>query len=133
MHVQCNARIFNMKELNFQSLGIGIVLSGKTGCLTIGKEVVKRLNMPTYASILVNKAKTAIAVIPCHEREILSFKVPEGVMDDHDKRFRIYSKEFVEDMLRTNSLDKNKTYHIAGTFYEKSEMAIFPITEMVED
>ena len=54
-------------------------------------------------------------------------------MDDHDKRFRIYSKEFVEDMLRTNSLDKNKTYHIAGTFDEKSEMAIFPITEMVED
>ena len=42
MHAQCNARVFNMKERSFQSLGIGIVLSGKTGCLTIGKEVVKR-------------------------------------------------------------------------------------------
>ena len=128
MHAQCNARLFSMKELNFQPLGIGIVISGKKGYLTIGKDVVKKLNMPTHASILINKSKTAIAVIPCHEREILSFKVPDGLMDDHHKSFTRYSKEFVEDVLQTNSLDKNKTYHIAGTFDEKFEIAVFPIT-----
>ena len=46
MHAQCNARLFSMKELNFQPLGIGIVISGKKGYLTIGKDVVKKEPSP---------------------------------------------------------------------------------------
>lgn len=68
----------------------------KEGCISIGKDAIRALGVPRYISILINEEKKTLAIIPCGEHDSLSFQVPEDLLTDLNKSFRIYSIQFID-------------------------------------
>lgn len=95
--------------------------------VTIGKDVVKCLGFPTYLSLRINEQKNTLALIPCEEKSVLSFKVPEKLLTDHHTVFRINSKSFVMTLLTMCGLSENCIYECKGVFSEKVNAVIFSL------
>jgi len=92
-------------------------LLGKEEAIGIGKEVVKALGVPEYITFKVKDNKRSIIIIPCEKEDVMSFKVPEEFLKPHSHRnFRLYSKEYVIDLLKNLGLETNKSHYFYGTY-----------------
>lgn len=105
-----------------------MTLSGGEEVISLGRDVVRGLNVPSFIKILVSEDYDEIVFTPCAEKEHMSFKVPEKVFTQHSG-MRMYSKAFVHDVLVRNGFDKTKTYNFKGRYLNEQKNAIvFPLT-----
>lgn len=116
-----------MKQDKPNSLRISI--QGSFNTISIRKNVVRTLGSPEYIRLLINKKKNSIALRECRSNDPLSFRVPDGFAENVDRRFRITSKGFVGDLLRTNRLDTAGAYIIDGEYLEKENAVVFQMSE----
>lgn len=108
-----------------QRLPISIL--GRENGILIGRNVILKLGVPNYICILKGTDKESIAIVPCTEKQPLSFKVPEDFLGARNRKMRIYSQAFVQELLAANDLDPMKTHRIYGAYSEAHNAAIFPL------
>ncbi len=114
------------KEDKSSSLHISIMAS-EHGIL-IGRNVYSILGMPEYICILKGEDKRSIAIAPCSAKHVLSFKVPEQfAVGKTNSKFRIYSHDFVEELLSANTLAPNMTHKVSGSYDKEHNAVIFPL------
>ena len=105
-----------------------MTLSGGEEVISLGRDVVRGLNVPQFIKILVSENYDALVFAPCAEKEHMSFKVPEKMFTQHSG-MRMYSKAFVHDVLERNGFDTTKTYNFKGRYLNEQKNAIvFPLT-----
>lgn len=125
-----NGQDIKMWNGNKYSVRVEISISGKRKEIHIGKDVVRLLGAPRYLCLKVNKAMDSIAVMPCPEKEYMSFKVPDGILLGKHVSMRVVSRAFVEKILMANGYKDNSTYQITGTYLEKNNAVIFNMADM---
>ena len=101
------------------------LMGGEYGIL-VCHSVIQRLGSPNYICILKGIDKQSIAIAPCSEKHALSYKVPENLISA-DRKIRIYSRDFVQELRLANGLDPAKTHRIYGEYSEKHNAVIFPL------
>lgn len=107
--------------------GIGLTLQGKKCCLSVSKGVIKAFGCPPYITLKISDAKDSISVIPCDERDAMSFKVPSSLFTNRHTVMRINSKRFVHGIMLTNDLDISKTYNLSGAYIKDRNTAVFSL------
>ncbi len=105
----------------------GISLCFKEGCISVGKDVIRALGEPRYISILKNYEKKTLLIIPCGEYAPLSFKVPEDLMVNTNKKFRIYSLQFVENIRIKYGYTNNKLIRLNGVYDCSMRSVVFEL------
>ena len=78
--------------------------------------------------IVLSEERDSLAIAPCSEKQKLSFAVQKDFLN-RNVMFRIHSKQFVEDVLRSVGLDINKTYRLKGTFIPEHSVITFDFSE----
>ena len=105
---------------------------GKQNRINIGKETVRLLGCPQFVTIYLSTNRQYLAVAPCDEHNLMSFRVPDDLMQDHRKCLRIYSKAFVESILRERNQFVNGTYCVSGNYSESQHAVLFPLSQLAE-
>ena len=108
-----------------QRLPISIL--GRENGILIGRNVILKLGVPNCVCILKGTDKESIAIVPCTEKQPLSFKVPEDFIGARNRKMRIYSQAFAQELLMANDLDPAKTHRIYGEYSEAHNAVIFPL------
>lgn len=109
-----------------------ISIHSKYQVIQISKEVIRKLGSPHYICPKVNKSRTSVAIMPCKEKDVMSFAVPENLLTDNSVGFRLCSKQFVELLIYKNNLDIDITYQIDGTYLAKNNAVIFNMEDAKE-
>lgn len=115
---------------NTKNRAPAISINGKQYCINIGRDVIRKLGFPSHVCILQNYRKNAIAIMPCEETEVLSFRVPDGFTTDRMKKFRIYSQALVEEILSNNDLEAGCIYSLKGQHEPDANAVIFYLSEI---
>jgi len=110
---------------------IEITLQGARNCISISKGTIKALGTPTHVSLKISDAHDSISVFPCHEDDVMAFRVPAKLFLDHKCVMRINSKRFVQGIMRSNSLDITKTYTLSGDHIKDINTAVFSLVKGV--
>ena len=105
-----------------------ISFKGREKCINIGKDVIRLLQEPPFIGLFLSEEGDSLAIAPCSEKQKLSFAVPKNLLTSN-AMFRIYSKQFVEDILRSVGLDIDKTYRLKGTFIPEHSVITFAFSE----
>ncbi|MBR3243011.1 MAG: hypothetical protein IKF90_09970 [Parasporobacterium sp.] len=108
-----------------RTLSPRITLNGKLHSITISKDVVRLLGLPSHVCIMRNLDGRSLAVRPCDEKEYLSLEVPEFESWKRNKHLRIYSTEFVREFLVHNGCDESETLTMPGEYDPKNNAVIF--------
>lgn len=106
---------------------IEMSLQGKQNCISVGKGVIKALGAPTHVSLKISDTHDSISVFPCHEDDVMAFRVPTKLLVDHKCVMRINSKRFIQGIMRVNELDPTKTYTLSGEYLADKNIAIFSL------
>ena len=110
---------------------IEITLQGARNCISISKGTIKALGTPTHVSLKISDAHDSISVFPCHEDDVMAFRVPAKLFLDHKCVMRINSKRFVQGIMRSNSLDVTKTYTLSGDHIKDNNTAVISLVKGV--
>lgn len=110
----------------------GISLCFKEGCISVGKDVIRALGEPRYISILKNDEKKTLLIIPCGEYDSLSFKVPEDLLVNTNKKLRIYSFKFVEDLREMYGYPNIKLIRLSGVYDSSMRGVIFELDSITK-
>lgn len=110
---------------------IEMTLQGARNCISIGKGVIRALGKPSHVTLKISDTNDSISVLPCDERDIMSFRVPAKLFTDHRCVMRINSKRFVHGIMKMNELDISKTYTLSGSYLEEKKTAVFSLTDGV--
>lgn len=106
---------------------IEMSLQGGQNCISIGKGVIKALGAPSHVSLKISDTHDSISVFPCHEDDVMAFRVPAKLLVDHKCVMRINSKRFIQGLMRTNNLDTTKTYTLSGEYLPDKNIAVFSL------
>lgn len=106
---------------------LSISVMGEEHGILIGRSVVDKLGLPTHICILKGEDKQSIAIVPCAGKHVLSFKVPDDYITTPNRKFRIYSHDFIEELLIANNLEPAKTHRVYGEYSEEHNAVIFPL------
>ena len=106
-----------------------ISFQGKDKCVNVGKDVIRLLGNPAFIGLFLSEDGESLAISPCSEKKALSFAVPKDFLSRSKVQFRIHSKQFVEDILLSARLDKDRTYRLEGTFIPELNMVTFQLSE----
>lgn len=105
--------------------------SAKSRQIRIGTGVVRILGNPEYVCLRINDTWDMIAILPCEGTDLMSFKVPDGLLDDSRRQsLRISSKLFVDMVLSHNNLDTETIYSVKGMYSESENAVLFPLYEV---
>ena len=107
----------------------GITVDFRAGCVRVGKDVIRALNEPEYISIMKNNEKKTLLIIPCGEHEQLSFSVPNNLLKDCNKVFRIYSLQFTNEFRSEGGFYSDNYVRLQGYYDEKMACVVFPFGE----
>lgn len=107
----------------------GITINFREGCVSIGKDVIRALNEPEYISIMKNNEKKTLLIIPCGEYDLLSFNVPDNLLRDYNKAFRIYSLQFTNEFRSEGDFYSENYIRLQGYYDEKMACVVFPFGE----
>ena len=100
---------------------------GKDKYIALNKYSILALGEPRHICMLIRSDKQAIAFVPCKEKHVMSFKVHENYSDSKNLEFKIWSKGFVEQLVRVNNLETEKSHYIEGAYDEAKNIIEFPI------
>lgn len=110
---------------------IELSVQGAKNCISIGKGVIRALGKPSHVSLKISDKNGFISVFPCDEDNVMSFKVPTRLFLDHKCVMRIYSKRFVQGLMKSNDLDVSRTYTLSGDYLEDKNIAVFSLVDGV--
>lgn len=98
---------------------------GKHNRISVGKDVVRALGVPSYVCIRISETKDSIAMMPCEPADFMSFRVPDKLLSDHHCVFRIHSKEFVHGILVRQGINLDDTLVVTGSLCQKNNVVTF--------
>ena len=101
------------------SMRLFVSLSGKRYRIHICKDIIRVLGRPKYISLKVNKERDSFIVLPCEQKNVMSFKVPERLFESKSVGMRISSQGFIMELFEDNQLNPDRTYRIDGNYLEK--------------
>lgn len=104
-----------------------ISIFGRKNAISIGKDVILLLGIPTHIRIRVNEEVDSLVIEPTEEKEVMSFKVPDRFLIDRHCNFRIHSQQFVRSVMIKNGMDLSESYSIVGRYIRSSNAAIFSL------
>ena len=93
------------------------------------KDVIRMLGAPEYITFLVNYDEGTIAVMPCDEKDCMSFKVSDKYWTPSGSVFRIYSKAFVSYIIDTFDIDTRSATMYSGYYDETAGAVIFDLSQ----
>ena len=102
-----------------------ISFSGKKNRLYISRDVIRLLSNPSHVCLYMTENYDSIAIGPCDETNVMSFKVPDKIYDGRKADFTITSIQFVSDVMRINHMDMDNTYRIIGQYLEDNHVVTF--------
>ena len=111
---------------------LNISIQGDERLIRIGKKVVATIGNPDCICLRVSEEYDSLAILPCEANDYMSFPVPPGFREESGKKFRIYSKSFIQDFLTLNGLSGNKSYVLNGSYSKSTNAVIFPASAAVE-
>lgn len=114
-----------------KSVNLCVSILGKNHVFHIGKDVLRVLGAPKYVSIKLNQTMDSFIVLPIEEKEPMSFRVPDNLMFDNNKKMCVKSQSFVMGLLAANDLDIDRTYRIEGTYSEKNNVVVFNMADCI--
>ena len=82
---------------------------GKKNAIGIGKDVIMLLGFPSHIRIRINEENDSLVIEPTEEKEVMSFKVPDRFPFDRKCNFRIYSQQFVQNLMLSNGMVISKS------------------------
>lgn len=106
---------------------IEMTLQGARNTISVGKGVIRALGCPSHISLKISDTNDSISIFPCDEDNVMSFRVPEKLLVDHHCVMRIFSKKFVQGIMRMNDLDNTKTYNLVGSYLKAQNTAVFSL------
>ena len=109
-----------------------MTISGREDTIRLGRDVVLGLGEPEYIKILVSDTYNELVFTRCSDKEPMAFKVPK-VTNSYNYRMRMYSKEFVHDVLRRNRLMEMESYVFKGRYLNEQNSAIVFSLETAEN
>ena len=71
---------------------------------------IRKLGYPAFICILESDNQHTIAIKPCEDNVMPSFKVLEGIPENRQKKFRIYSQGLVLEIMDGYGLEKGRRY-----------------------
>lgn len=101
-----------------------ISIFGRKNAISIGKDVILLLGIPTHIRIRVNEEVDSLVIEPTEEKEVMSFKVPDRFLIDRHCNFRIHSQQFVRSVMIKNGMDLSESYSIVERYIRSSNAAI---------
>ena len=104
---------------------LAITLHGDRNCISVGKDIIRIVASPSHISLRVTEDSRSIALASCEATDVMSFRVPDTLFTDHRCIFRIYSKQFVRNIMSINGMDPLKSYSFEGIYSEKLSAIIF--------
>ena len=105
--------------------------SAKSRQIRVGTGVIRILGDPEYVSLRINDTWDMIAILPCEGTDLMSFKVPDGLLSDSRRQsLRINSKLFVDMVLSHNNLDTETIHSVKGMYSESENAVLFPLYEV---
>ena len=104
-------------------------IQGKYRRINIAKDVIRVIGMPRYIALRINPEMNSILVESSLEGNRPSFKVPDDLCQNIDRKMSIISTAFVMDVMNSNSLDPSKTYLVNGTYSEKNNAVVFDMKD----
>lgn len=108
-----------------------ISLFGKKNAIGIGKDVILLLGIPTHIRIRVNEENDSLVIEPTEGKEVMSFKVPDRFLTDRHCNFRIYSQQFVQNLMRLNGMNERGSYSIEGDYLKRQNAAVFQLRRSI--
>ena len=106
-----------------------ISFQGKDKCVNVGKDVIRLLGEPPFISLFVSEDGQSLAISPCREQNPLSFAVPSDFLTKDKVQLRIHSKQFVEGVLISAGLNKDKTYRVKGEYSPEHNVITFQFSD----
>ena len=106
-----------------------ITIDCRQYCINVGRDVVRLLECPKCICILESERRHTIAMAPCDDSVVLSFKVPERFPEDRSRKFRIYSQSLVTEIMENYDLDPGHSYTLKGKLDEAMNAVIFHLDE----
>ncbi len=105
-----------------------ITLLGREGAIGIRKNVVKALGSPRYVSLRISYKNKSLLLLPCDQKDVMSYEMPHDFMNGRHINFRIYSLSFVQDLLKTHGLNSDASYILKGKLSSKIKGIYFPLS-----
>lgn len=118
-------------ENKAQNKNVAISIYGNKNTIHIWRNVLRLLGFPKYFAIRKDKPNKRILVMPCKDKDILSFKLHEDFISNNDSKVTIHSKPFILDIMNSNKLDITKTYIINGKYLDNQNLAVFNVNDAV--
>lgn len=109
---------------------LDVSIYGRESIIHIGKDVLRVLGAPVNVCLKVNQGMDSFAVMPCDEKDAMSFRVPDDIMFNSHRQMRVTSRSFVTGLLAMNDLEVNHTYIISGGYSEKNNAVIFNMSDI---
>lgn len=100
---------------------------GRSRYIMLNRYSVIMLGTPKYICMLIGNDKQSLAFTPCEEKHAMSFKVPDDFMAAKKSAFRIYSKSFVNKLVKVNNFEDEMTHNIEGIYNKENNSIIFPL------
>lgn len=118
-----------MWKRNKHTVKPDISIYGKIKEIYIGKDILRLLGAPKFICLKINKGMDSFIISPCEGKEFMSFKVPEDIMSNPNKKMRVFSRSFVSGILIMNGMSDEATYKITGTYLEKNNAVVFKMSD----
>lgn len=115
---ECGKRAKNTVKLD-------VSIYGRESMINIGKDVLRVLGAPENICLKINQGMDSFVVMPCEEKDALSFRVPDDFMFNSGRQMKVTSRSFVTGLLAMNNLGTDCTYKISGTYSERNNAVIF--------
>ena len=112
------------------AMRLDVSIYGCESVINIGKDVLRVLGAPVSVCLKVSQGLDSFVVMPCDEKDVLSFRVPDDIMFNSHRQMRVTSRSFVTGLLAMNKLEANHTYKISGTYSEKNNAVIFNMSDI---
>lgn len=116
-----------MNDNKHSELSISIL--AKINTIRVHKNVIRALRNPDYICLRVNEDMSSIAILPCESSDLMSFRVPEGLLENQRADMRIFSKSFIQTVLSRNGLETQATYSLFGKYLEGNNAIIFSFSD----
>ena len=111
-------------------VSLQMTIYGKRERVHLTKDVIRVLGVPNYICVKVNNEWNSIVVMPCADKEYLSFKVPNGILLGENKKMEFRSKAFTDTLLERNGLEQQGTYIVPCLYLERHNVLVFDFKDV---
>ncbi len=113
------------RKIRTNRVNLWMTIYGKRERIFFTKDVIRILGVPNFICIRVNAEWNSVLVMPCADKDYLSFRVPNDILSEPNKKMEFRSKAFTDTLLKSNGLDRQGTYTVQGWYFEKRNVLVF--------